>query len=248
MFLEKNTFKDQCWETSRDYKQFNGSIASSSPEGICWIFVCVQMGLGLSSGVRWHRYRARYRAAYTCQWPFPWHSWWLVFVSSIGLRGVSSSISSLLSELLLSLWWWVTVNNCSTKCNILGQNHATGYEKSENRVLCGCSWYRSSWRSWRSESFPVRRLRAFFPSQPTEFRLSGGLYSSLWLGQFTKSRQTEAVWSAGVVNPLANWIFRTGFNVFVIGFSYQLCWVMDPSCIHEQREVWDHSSDSEEEL
>lgn len=90
------------------------------------------------------------------------------------------------------------------------------------------TWYRSSWGSWRSESVPVRRLRAFFPSQATEFRLASDLYTSLWLGQFTKSRQIEPVWSAVVVNPLANLIFRIGFNVFIIGFSYQLCGVMDP--------------------
>lgn len=164
-----------------------------------------------------------------CQWPFPWHSWWLMFVSSVDLReGVSSSISSLLSELLLSLWLWVIVNNCSTKCSILRQTHAIGHKKSENRDLCGCSWYRSSWRSWRSEFVPARRLRPFFPSQPTEFRLAGGLYTGLQLGQFKKSRQTETVWSALVVNPLANLICRIGFDVSIICFSYQLCWVMDP--------------------
>lgn len=137
MFLEKNTLKEQCCETSREYNQLNGPTAFSSPEGICWIFVCVQMGLMLSSGVRWHRCRA----AYTCQWPFPWHSWWLMFVSSAELReGVSSSISSLLSELLLLSWLWVIVNNCSTKGNILGQTHAICYENSENRDMGEGCW------------------------------------------------------------------------------------------------------------
>lgn len=162
------------------------------------------MGLMLSSGVRWHRCRA----AYTCQWPFPWHSWWLMFVISVELReGVSSSLSSFLPELLLSSWLWVMVNNCSTKCNILGQNHAIVCEK---RDMGGGCWYRSPWRSWRSEFVPGRRLRAFFPNQPTELRLAVGLYTSLQLGQFTESRQPKAVWSALVVDPLANLICKIG--------------------------------------
>lgn len=69
---------------------------------------------------------------------------------------------------------------------------------------------RSSWRSWRSEPVPVRSIRAFFPRQPTEFRLGGGLYTNLLLRQFTKSRQTEAVWSALVVDPLASLVYRIG--------------------------------------
>lgn len=242
-FLEKNTLKEQCWETSREYNQLNGPTAFSSPEGVCWVFVCVQMDLVLCSGVRWHRCRA----ASTCQWPFPWHSWWLKFVSSVDLReGVSSSIS-LLSELLLSLWLWVIVNNCSSKCNILGQNHAIGYEKSENRDLCGCSWYRSSGRSWRSESvsgdsedsFPVSPQNLGWQMAFIQVSNEDNLRSQ------DKLRLSEVLW---LLTHWPSWFAEQGlmFPSFVFLPSSVGWWTH--SCIHGQRGVWDHSSGSEEEL
>lgn len=120
--------KGQCWETSREYNRLNGPTAFPSSERICRIFVCVQMGLISSFGVRWRRFMA----TYTCWWPIPCHSSWLMFACSIDLReGVSSSIS-LLSELLLSSWLWIIVNNCNAQCNVLGQAHVVRCEYSEN--------------------------------------------------------------------------------------------------------------------
>lgn len=57
----------------------------------------------------------------------------LLFVSSVELReGAHSSISSLQTELSLSSWLRVIVNNCDVKCNILGQKHVVCYEYSED--------------------------------------------------------------------------------------------------------------------
>lgn len=156
-----------------------------------------------------------------------------MFVGSIDLREAVSSSISLLAELLLSSWLWIIVNNCNTKCNILGQAHVVCCEYSENWER----WLEVADISHLAEAgglnLPTRHLRAFFPSQPTEFGLAGGLYTYLQLGRFTKARKTKAVSSALIVNPplsLVSALCILQNNLCFITSSIRW-WLL--SCVHE---------------
>lgn len=121
-FLEKNTLNHQCWETSREYNQVNGPTAFSSPGEFsgylcvyrwvwCWVLVC--------------------RAAYTFHGiPDGWCLSVLWSQRGSFLFHLLSSVRAFAVTVIMSYY----VNNCSTKCNILGQNLAIGCERVKTEI------------------------------------------------------------------------------------------------------------------